>query len=940
MVGYLNIQGINTKFDQLQILMSSNKIDIFGISETKLNDTHITETFSVNGYQRPLRRDRNENRGGGILVYVKDGINCIRREDLESPDLENVWIEIKQPNSKSILICMLYRHPEAKVSWKDVFENNIENAQCDDKEIIVLGDFNKDLLNGQINKDWINYTSSLGFTQMIKSATREFNNSGTLIDHVYTDNPQNIIWTSVPKLSLSDHYPIFCSRKVNTKNTKKSHLTIKYRSFKNFNEENFLSDLNNINWNTLHTISDVNETLKVFMDSFVSVIDKHVPVRNHRVKRPSQPEWLNEEIIDAMKARDKFKARNDMDNYRLFRNKVSNLINTAKRRLYEKKINQGQNNPSTIWKLFKEFRSPGSAKSSVNSLNIDGKEIINSQKISDEFNTFFTSIASNLKETVPPSEFKDIHSYVNSKVPLPMYFNIPLIDRDKVRKMLINLDISKSTGLDDLGPRFLKIAANIIYPVIHHIINLTISQSTFPDVWKTAKVTPLFKAGSKSDVNNYRPISILPTLSKIVEKHVHDSLMQYLNHYKLLVKTQSGFRQNHSCETALVHLIDKWLKAINDGFIIGVVMVDFRKAFDLVDHSILLKKLELYKCSHTTINWFKSYLGDRKQRVSLNGFMSSEKNIEYGVPQGSILGPLLFLIFINDLPFSLHNVISSTDMYADDTTICDVQRSVGTLQANLQSSLALLETWCRNNGMVLNTDKTKVLLITTPHKRARLNVPFSLTFKNIPLKSSKSEKLLGVYVNENLKWDDHVNKIKKKISTNLWLLSRIKMFIPLSARILFYKAYIQPHLDFCNVIWGGTNNTNLHKLYVLQKRLCKTIFGKNYTSVPNSMEAMSCLSIHERIIVNKAKFMYKVSKESIPCYVVNMFENDQRVYTNLRSASSLNYAIPRPKMELFKQSISYSGPCIWNKIPESIRCMKTLDSFTTHLIRWLKSINN
>ena len=353
-IGHLNIQGLNSKHDELRVLMQSNKIDIFGITETKLSDSHLTEAFSITGFHPPFRRDRDENRGGGILIYVRECINCVRRKDLESSELEHIWVEIKQPNSKSFLLCVLYRNPDARVCWKEIFENNVEEAQFDDKEVLLIGDFNRDLKNDQIHREWINFTSSLGLTQMINTPTREFNNSQTIIDHMYSDNPQNIIWTSVPKIGLSDHYPIFCSRKINFKINKSNHHYITYRSFKTFNEENFLSDLNNVDWNILLDCSDVNETLQSFIETFLAVVDKHVPLRKHRIKRQHQPEWLNEEIIDAMRDRDKFKARNDMCNFRIFRNKVSYLINAAKKATYEKKIIQGQNNPSSIWNIFKE----------------------------------------------------------------------------------------------------------------------------------------------------------------------------------------------------------------------------------------------------------------------------------------------------------------------------------------------------------------------------------------------------------------------------------------------------------------------------------------------------------------------------------------------------------------------------------------------------------
>lgn len=937
-IGHINIQGLRTKIDELKILLTTNKIDIFGVTETKLNEKHLTQSFAIDGYQTPLRKDRINNSGGGLLIYIRNNLNCIQRTDLEDNNLEHIWVEIKNTNSKPLLLCLLYRPPNSLAYWNTQFERNIENAQLEDKEIILLGDFNKDLMTERSTRDWLNFTLSLGLTQLIESPTRVCTTSKTLIDHIYSDNPQNIIWTVVPQIGLSDHYPIFCSRKVNHKHKKTSHLTIKYRSFKNFNEQDFFEDLNNVDFSNVMSILDVNDALTQFMKLFSSVINKHVPLRQHRVKRQQQPNWLNSEILDAMKERDKCKIRNDWNSYKFYRNKVSCLIHYSKRASYEQKITEGQNDPSSIWKIFKEFKSPNQGKDPITSLNIDGCDIVEPEIISNEFNSFFTNIAAKLKEDIPLSDFDSVKQFVRSRVPEPMFFNIPLIDKENVKKMLLNLDHTKSTGLDDIGARFLKMSASYIYPIIHHVLNLSISQNTFPNVWKLAKVNPLFKAGSRFDVNNYRPISILPILSKLLERHTHDSFMSYLNHYNLLTNTQSGFRKGHSCETALVNIVDKWLKALNDGYVVGAVMVDFKKAFDLVDHNILLQKLRVYKCSEKTIQWFKSYMIDRKQCVSLNGVLSSKQNITCGVPQGSILGPLLFLIFINDLPLSISADINRTDMYADDTTIHSINKSVEIVQKNLQACLSNLEKWCKFNGMLLNTDKTKVLLIATPHKKARLQNPsLFLTFKEIPLKTSKCEKLLGVYIDDNLKWDEHINKLRRKLASNIWLLSKIKWYVPFKARVLFYNAYIQPHLDFCNIVWGGSCKTHLQKLFILQKRACKLIFGQNYVSIEDSLEKINALDIADKIILQKAKFMYKVSKGQVPNYIDTMFVRDLKTFSNLRSCSIYNFSVPRPKMELFKQSISFSGPRIWNQIPSSIQSIDTIEKFTSHFIRWKKS---
>ena len=261
--------------------------------------------------------------------------------------------------------------------------------------------------------------------------------------------------------------------------------------------------------------------------------------------------------------------------------------------------------------------------------------------------------------------------------------------------------------------------------------------------------------------------------------------MSFLISHDALHSTQSGFRPNHSCETALLQTINKFHEAINNGQIIGMVMVDFRKAFDLVDHTHLLKKLRHYKISDETLLWFSSYLLNRKQKVVINNIESTTENIVCGVPQGTILGPLLFLMFINDLPLYTDNVF--TDLYADDTTIYQISNSQHFIEQDLQMALQKLSVWCKLNGMLLNTEKTKVMLITTSQKRLHLhNSILNLTFNNDSLKNIDNDKVLGIYIDNNLTWSIHTQFIAKKISSNLWLLSRLKDYLSLEHRVQFY----------------------------------------------------------------------------------------------------------------------------------------------------------
>ncbi|MCU7801469.1 MAG: hypothetical protein KZQ70_15395, partial [gamma proteobacterium symbiont of Lucinoma myriamae] len=384
----------------------------------------------------------------------------------------------------------------------------------------------------------------------------------------------------------------------------------------------------------------------------------------------------------------------------------------------------------------------------------------------------------------------------------------------------------------------------------------------------------------------------------------------------------------------------RWLEAINNGSLIGVVMVDFKKAFDLVDHALLLKKMKLYKLSNDAMLWFSSYLSNRKQKVSVNNVISEDDFIIDGVPQGSILGPLLFLMFINDLPLYTDSV--NTDLYADDTTLYISGETLATVERKLQKALDSLANWCKCNGMLINTTKTKVMLITTHQKRASLTRELlSLNLNDDKLNTIANDKILGVVVDNNLTWSIHIDKTCKKIKANLWLLTKIKDYLSTKHRTLFYKAYIQPHIDYCNIIWGGTSQMNLNRIFRLQKRACKIILDYNVEDVLQSMQELKILTVFDRLYLRKAKFMYKVSRSETPQYVNELFH--QRILNNeapiLRSASAHTYIPPRPNKEIFKQSVTYSGPIIWNSLPDNLKSLNSIDTFHSNFIKWMKRPN-
>ena len=505
-IGFLNVQGIcgkdMSKFSEINLMLNSSEnknLHVFGMCESKLKEHKLSSAFKISGFHTPFRKDNTLNGGGGIMVFVRNELMAKRRADLEVNNVECLWIEISPRKGKSSLVGYLYRNPAERAEWADRFDTLIDRVLMDKKEIIMLGDFNKDLLHGSQHREWLNNMTSLGFTQLIHEPTRVTNATSTLIDHIYTSNEENISEAHVAQLGVSDHYAIFCNRKINCILKRNSHKSIKYRSFKNFDEIAFLNDLLAVPWSEIEMFNDIDESLEAWYSLFIKTVDKHAPIKTHRIKNDIQPDWINPDILDKMKQRDKLKKQSRFDEYKILRNEISKGIQEAKQSTYESKIEKGKDDPKSIWKIFKEFGASCKKGDGNDCLQIKAGDsvISNDFDLAENFNDCFINVASNLKEPLEQSPFNELKEHVNAKIPEDVHFELPELDENFVFKFLSTLDISKATGLDGIGPKLLKIASGIITKSITYIVNNCIRSGKFPTSWKLAKSTPFIKVVQK-----------------------------------------------------------------------------------------------------------------------------------------------------------------------------------------------------------------------------------------------------------------------------------------------------------------------------------------------------------------------------------------------------------------------------------------------------------
>ena len=613
--------------------------------------------------------------------------------------------------------------------------------------------------------------------------------------------------------------------------------------------------------------------------------------------------------------------------YKTYRNKLNTLLAKAERQHYFELFDINRHNLVKTWSMIKELINKKKSSNIQTSFMINNKYVADKRKICESFNDFFINIGSKLSADIPRHN-KSPTFYISNHIFDTIY--LEPVTENEVENIIINLKNS-SPGWDDFTAKIVKLSYPSFIIPLTYICNLSLSSGIVPNDLKIAKVIPIFKSKERNCINNYRPVSVLPVFSKILERLVYNRLLKFINKHNVLYPNQFGFQANRSTSMALITLIDKITESIDNGNNVLGIFLDFSKAFDTVDHSILIEKLQCYGIRGLALLWIKNYLNNRKQYVSYNGVKSNLLTIKCGVPQGSILGPLLFLLYINDIANVSEKIFLL--LFADDSNAFISGSDINDLILEINNELKQLVIWINIIKLSLNIDKTHYMIFTSSKHLAKTKN--NVVIKNIIISQVTTTKFLGVILDDKLTWKPHIASVKGKLSKCIGILTKVRNVLNKKGMILLYYSFLYPYLSFCIEVWGKSCPTYLSSLFIVQKRAVRLISFSPYLSHTDPIfKSLQILKLNDIYKYSVALFMYKFVMGYLPLIYNNMF-NFNLEFHNYNTRQSKQLHVSRGRLNIRRRTIGYNGVFIWNELMKFISINCSLHSFKLRLKRYI-----
>ena len=882
----LNIRSLLAHQHELKQLLQdlgkkNSSMDVVLLCETFLTKKTIG-MVNVAGYTH-VGNYRNTKKGGGVSILIKDGISYRRRQDLDvfqEGETESVFIEILSKSGKTIIIGSMYRPPNTDITQ---FSTNIctitslarkTKGKCC-PEIIIGMDHNIDLLKGSCHnttQQFITDLSNIDLLPTITRPTRITSHSATLIDNIYVSNQLHRDFeSSIIMDDLSDHFPVLTMLK-QTKLLNKEPLTFTSRCLNDQKLKEANHKLMRKDWVGLLTGTTCDEKFNQFSMILNTTLDEVAPTRTVRIsgKRRYVEPWMTKGLEEASRTKLKLYKKyllgdgsdEDLMKYKRYRN----IYNETKRKLkfeyYQAKCESYKSNSKKLWSLINSTITKVKHKGSIIPyITVDGIKKTRPVDIANSFGDFYARLGPNLANNIASST-TSIDEYISR---IPRQLNSIVLRATTVQeidKIIQDLPNKSSHGHDEISNVTLKaLRPSIIFPLCH-IFNQSLVEGMFPEKMKWVEIIPLYK-GKRMDLTiNYRPISLLIIISKVLEKLIYKRVYSFLETNNILFSSQYGFRTKRSCEQAIMEVVGYALQAKNNKEKCACLYLDLSKAFDTLDHNILLKKLNNYGIRGKANLWFQNYLSNRsliaKVTTSPNKVVKSERfDITYGTAQGSCLGPLLFILFVNDI----HHlpIYSKLILFADDTTLFNSHYCSKYLRFMLEHDLNIMIDWFNANKLSLNLQKTVSMQFW--NNTANLNLYVGETI--IP--TVESTKFLGVQIDNQLSWRNHANHVIDKLHTNRRLMALGKNLLDRDSLRKIYFAHIHSHLNYGLTIWGSMlSSSSLKALSKLQTHCIELIASRRQIDALTTMRQLNILPLKSMIRFNLCKLGQQMTHKLLP----------------------------------------------------------------------------
>ena len=928
--------------------MSENNVNFDVICIQEIFQIKDENLYKLNAYNLVFTC-RKEGKGGGVAFYVHKRLKFRVVDELshfKDNLFESLTIRIEFERNKSILISGVYRpntpYQDMRINDQlDYFIDKMSNLQaelatnrCDS---FILSDLNLDLLKFDSHtktNDFIENCMINGFLPLITKPTRVTHTSCTLIDNILSNSSMNNLESRIIQNIISDHYPIFHVTSNLKKKVKPTYF--KTREITDEKVRQFNDILNMNEWNNVLNTQNPQLSFNNFHDEFDSTFNLFFPVKEVKINKNIHKieAFMTGGLMISRRKKmklaalcAKYRTQTNINNYKRYLDIYNKAIKDAKKIFYRNELQSNKDNLRKTWQTLREVISKSNDKTScIDEIKMNGSTFTNNLDITNKFNEYFTSIATNIASNINPSPL-DPTDFIPAN---DHNFRLREINQFVLVDIVRKMENKRSTDMFGLSNCLLKQIIHSIASPLSHIINISLKTGQIPTQLKTAKVLPIFKLNMKSDKtnpSNYRPISLLPIFSKILERVVADQLTRFLEFNQIIYEHQYGFQSKKSTLHPMAHLLNYLGEAKNEKLITIGVFCDLAKCFDTISHSILIKKLDKIGIHSTELEWFKNYLKDRKQFVNINQENSNLLGVNRGVPQGSILGPILFLIYINDLK----NCTSlMTLLFADDSSFMVSGKTIEETVELLNFELKKICDWFRCNEMSLNPTKTKFMIFNKKEDTINWNdLNIKLDFNNVnendPDKISclgyinqssdtPAIKFLGVYIDPQLNFKFHINYLRKKVSNSLYFINRVKHILCEDALITLFHSFINSHLLYCLPIWSCGLESSLDPLIILQKKAIRIITNSRYSSHTAPLfKKLQILPLKELTIYTKLTLMYDFIRWKLPysfdgVWIRNFVRNPRAL------RNSNQFYIPTAKFKCIERFPLFHFQRLWNNI--------------------------